>query len=205
MGADSEGLAGHEEVLVAPGEGRAVAIMEGNRFAVVDIDGGQVGDLFAFNADDLSEFASASHTRPAIEKLFPRPGDTIYSNLRRPMLLLEEDRSPGRHDTLYAACDPQRYAMLGVTTPHRSCATNLAEAMAPFGGLPVPTPQPFNIFMEVDVGMSGNMVLNSATSRPGDRLVFSALMDIVVALSSCPMDVKPISTGGITALAVQLL
>jgi len=191
-------------LVVPPGEGRATRLSEGTRFSVVDVDGGQVGDLFAFNAGDLSEFASASHTRPLIQKLAPRPGDTIYTNLRRPILSLEEDLSPGRHDTLYAACDSQRYAMLGVTSPHRSCASNLSEAMLPFGGLAVPTPQPFNVFMEVDVDPAGNIKINPATSRPGDHLVFRALMDVVVALSSCPMDVNPISTGGITRLAIHI-
>ncbi len=191
-----------ETLVVPPGEGRATAVSVGTQFSVIDLDGGQVGDLFAFNADDLCEFASASHTRPAILKLFPRAGDTIFSNLRRPMMVLEEDHSPGRHDTLYAACDPQRYVGLGATALHRSCASNLAEAMAPFGGLRVPTPQPFNVFMEVDVDLAGNMAVKPASSGPGDRLVFRALMDLVVALSSCPMDIRPISTGGISRLAI---
>jgi hypothetical protein len=80
---------------------------------VTDVAGGQVGDVFAFDAGDPGEYASAEHTRPAIRKLFPGPGDPVLTNRRRPILTVVEDTSPGRHDTLYAACDPARYAGLG--------------------------------------------------------------------------------------------
>ena len=192
-------------IVIPGGTAKAVRLDANTRFSVVDTEGGQVGDLFAFNAEDTGEFASASHTRSIIKKLFPRPGDTIYTNLRRPILALEEDDSPGHHDTQYAACDPMRYEMLEVTTPHRSCATNLAEAMVDFGGLRVPTPQPFNIFMEVEVDIEGNLSIRPATSQPGDQLVFRTLMDTVVALSSCPMDIYDISTRGISPLSIQVL
>ena len=52
-----------ETVRVPGGEGRAVLVGEGQRVRVVDVAGGQVGDLFAFAAADPGEFASASHTR----------------------------------------------------------------------------------------------------------------------------------------------
>ena len=63
-----------ETLRVPAGEGRAVLLAEGQCFRVVDVAGGQVGDLFAFTAADPGEFASASHTRVAIGKLFPRHG-----------------------------------------------------------------------------------------------------------------------------------
>jgi uncharacterized protein YcgI (DUF1989 family) len=191
---------------VAPAaHGAAVLVKAGTTFSIVDIEGAQVGDLFAFNASDLTEFASASHTRSIIKKLFPRPGDTIYTQMRQPILTLDADDSPGRHDTQYAACDPRRYEMLGVTGPHRSCAMNLREALAEYGGLPVPTPQPFNVFMEVEVAPDGTFVANPATSKPGDSMTFTAQMDAIVVLSSCPMDVYDLSPGGITPLAIDVV
>src|SRR5271156_6040313 len=60
--------------------------------------GGQVGDLFAVSEADPGEYASAGHTRPAIRKLYPRPGDPVLTNRRRPILTVREDTSPGRHD-----------------------------------------------------------------------------------------------------------
>jgi uncharacterized protein len=193
----------YEDVIVPAGRAVAIRVAEGTSFSVIDVDGGQVGDLFAFNAEDPCEFASASHTRSIIRRLFPRPGDRVFSSQRRAMLLLEADQSPGRHDTQYAACDRRRYEMLGVTGPHRSCASNLEEALTDFGGLSVPTPQPFNVFMEVDVDAEGELSIRPATSLPGDSLDFLALMDLIIVLSSCPMDINPISSGGITPLGLR--
>jgi uncharacterized protein len=189
---------------VPGGEGRAVPLGEGQCFRVIDVAGGQVGDLFAFAAADPGEFASASHTRVAIRKLFPRPGDPVLTNRRRPILSVVEDTSPGRHDILYAACDPARYASLGAAASHRSCAGNLAEALRGRELEITAVPQPLNIFMDVRAEPDGTLVSAPASSRPGDYIAFRATQDCLVALSSCPMDIVPISSGGITPLELQV-
>jgi len=193
-----------ETVVVPGGEGRVVLVRSGEQFRVVDVYGGQVGDLFAFTADDPHEFASAEHTRVAIAKLFPRPGDPVMTNRRRPILEVTDDASPGRHDMLYAACDPERYALLGAAPGHRSCAGNLREALGGHGvDVPV-VPQPLNVFMDVRVQPDGTLASQPASSRPGDYLAFRAVQDCLVVLSACPMDVVPISSGGITPLELHV-
>jgi uncharacterized protein YcgI (DUF1989 family) len=189
---------------VPGGEGRAVPLGEGQCFRIIDVSGGQVGDLFAFAAADPGEFASASHTRVAIRKLFPRPGDPVLTNRRRPILSVVEDTSPGRHDMLYAACDPARYASLGAAASHRSCAGNLAEALRGRGLEMTAVPQPLNIFMDVRAEPDGTLVSAPASSRPGDYIAFRATQDFLVVLSSCPMDIVPISSDGITPLELQV-
>jgi uncharacterized protein YcgI (DUF1989 family) len=189
---------------VPAGEGRAVLLGEGQCFRVVDVAGGQVGDLFAFTAADPGEFASASHTRVAIGKLFPRPGDPVLTNRRRPILSVLEDTSPGWHDMLYAACDPARYASLGAPASHRSCAGNLAEALVSRGLEAGPVPQPINVFMDVRARPDGTLASSPASSRPGDYLAFRAAQECIIVLSSCPMDIVPISSGGITPLDLQI-
>ena len=57
---------------------------------------------------------SNEHTRAHSLHLCPRPGDSCVTNQRRPILTLVEDTSGGVHDTLIAACDRYRYAVLGV-------------------------------------------------------------------------------------------
>jgi hypothetical protein len=193
-----------ETVRVPGGEGRAVPVGEGQCVRVVDVAGGQVGDLFAFSAADPGEFASASHTRVGIGKLFPRPGDPVLTNRRRPIMSVLEDTSPGRHDMLYAACDPARYALLGAAAPHRSCAGNLAEVLHGRGLEMAAVPQPLNVFMDVRAEPDGTLVSAPASSRPGDYLAFRAARDCLVVLSSCPMDIVAISAGGITPLELQV-
>jgi uncharacterized protein YcgI (DUF1989 family) len=193
-----------ESVLVPPSEGRAVLVREGQHVRVVDVEGGQVGDLFAVAVADPGEYASAAHTRVAIRKLFPRPGDPVLTNRRRPILSVTADTSPGRHDMLYAACDPARYALLGAESSHRSCAENLRQALAEHGAVLPAVPQPLNVFMDVRAEQDGTLTSHPASSGPGDYIAFQAHMDCLVVLSSCPMDIVPISAGGLTPLELQV-
>jgi uncharacterized protein len=186
-------------------DGRGVRLSAGQRFRVVDVEGGQVGDLFAFNADDPSEYSSASHTRPHNRRAFPAPGQPFVTNRRRPILLVEEDMSPGVHDLLIAACDPERYRQLGVEGPHASCAENMARGLADIGVKVADTPQPINLFMNVAVHDDGTISLETSPSRAGDYVQFRAEMDCVVALSACPFDVFPISRDGTTGLRIEIL
>jgi uncharacterized protein YcgI (DUF1989 family) len=193
-----------ERLVVPAGEGRALRIRAGEQFRVIDVAGGQVGDLFAFVDGDPSEYMSMEHTRPSIRRITPRPGDVLLTNRRQPILRFDDDTSPGIHDTLYAACDPQRYRSLGVEEPHRSCAENLRIAMEETVGATVTIPQPFNVFMHVEVLANGDLATHPAPSSAGDVLAFTAQSDVVVALSSCPMDIININAGGIGDLAIEV-
>ncbi len=53
------------------------------------------------------------HSRLHMGKLNPVVGDTLVTNRRRPILTLVADTSGGVHDTLLAACDRERYELLG--------------------------------------------------------------------------------------------
>jgi uncharacterized protein YcgI (DUF1989 family) len=113
---------------------------------------------------------------------------------------VREDTSPGRHDMLYAACDQARYASLGAAPGHRSCAVNLLENLQAHGIVPVAVPQPLNVFMDVRPERDGTLASYPASSQAGDFIEFRAELDCLVVLSSCPMDIMPISAGGITPL-----
>src|SRR6185437_3289436 len=93
----------------------------------------QVGDLWAFNEADPGEYHNAPHTRVECGRLFPLVGESFWSNRRRPILSLVADDSPGVHDMLMAACDPERFVRLGWEGPHASCQENLLGALAGLG------------------------------------------------------------------------
>src|SRR5919198_3615861 len=179
-------------VLVPAREARAIRVPADGRFRVIDVEGGQVVDLFAFVADDPREYASAEHTRIWVNRLFPRVGEEFVTNRRRPILLLEEDNSPGIHDMLCAACDPIRYELLGAKE-HASCQENLKRAMEGFGHDEIEIPQPINLFMEVGVESDGSLRWGPATAKSGDHVVFRALVDSIVVASACPQDLNEIN------------
>lgn len=184
--------------------GRAVRVRRGDYVRVVDVAGGQVGDLFAYVAAPSGitpEHLSAAHTRTATSRLFPAIGEAFTTNERRPILTLVEDTSPGRHDLLIAACDDARYAGLGVLD-HPSCAQNLRDALRYDVGV---VPQPVNLFMQVPVRPDGTLDWLPAATNPGDSITFRAELDCVVVVSACPQDLTVINNSRPTDLAIDIL
>jgi uncharacterized protein len=188
-------------------EGRAVRIERGRRFRVIDAEGGQVADTWAFVADDPGEHHSAQHTRAYVDRLFPRPGEQFVTNRRRPILTLEEDNTAGIHDMLIAACDPARYEGLGVDGWHASCEENLHEALDALGVEPIPrfAPQPINLFMNTPARADATIEWLPAETNAGDHVVLRAELDIVVAVSACPQDIVAINKRRPSPIEIELL
>src|SRR5918996_2490609 len=191
-----------ERIHVPARQGRAVRVDAGSAFRVIDAEGEQVADLFAFCVDDVGEYASAEHTRAYVDRLFPRVGEQFVTNRRRPILRFEEDRTPGVHDMLCAACDPTRYTGLGVEGWHASCQENLERAMAALGFDRIEIPQPINLFMNIPVREGGVLGWEPAPTRPGDSVTLRAEMDCLVIVSACPQDIVPINGNDPTPVAI---
>ncbi len=182
-----------ERIEIPARSGRAVRLASGQTVRVINTHGHQVVDTWAFNAADLSEFMSMEATRATVLKLCLEVGDSYMSNNRRPMLTVLEDTSPGRHDTLIAACDVHRYGLLGHEGYHDNCADNLGAGLAGLG-LSVPrTPSPLNLFMNIPWTGEGSLSYEAPLCRPGDSVLFRAEMDLVMAFSACPQDMLPIN------------
>jgi hypothetical protein len=192
-------------VLVPAGEARAVHVASGGRFRIVDVEGAQVVDLFAFQREDVGEYASAEHTRVHVDRLFPEVGECFVTNRRRPILLFEADRSPRVHDMLCAACDPKRYELLGVEGWHASCQDNLQRVMTELGHGRVEIPQPINLFMNVRVNGDGTLTWEPALTRPGDHVVLAARLDCIVVASACPQDMNEINNYKPTSIGIEVL
>jgi len=193
-----------QRVVVPPREGRAVRVERGRRFRAVDLEGHQCGDLFAFVADDVREYASAEHTRVHVDRLFPRPGEDFVTNRRRPILHFEADDTPGVHDMLIAACDPPRFTGLGVEGWHASCQENLQRAMAELGHPDAEIPQPINLFMNIPVLEQSAIGWEPALTKPGDSVTLRAEMDCFVVVSACPQDIVVINNSEPGPVAIEL-
>ena len=143
-------------------------------------------DTWAFNARDMAECMSMEHSRVAIGRIRPRPGDTMVTGKRRPILTLVEDTSPGIHDTLIAACDRHRYALLGAGEDHDNCEDNLHAALAELGLEAPKTPSPWNMWMNIPVGADDSVSFEPGVASPGDHVVLRAEMDLVSGLLLLP-------------------
>ena len=179
--------------LIPARRGKAVRLAAGQRVTVINTHGRQVVDTWAFNAADLGEFMSMEHSRAAIGRISPRIGDRLCTNRRRPILMLTDDRSPGIHDMLIAACDRYRYEGLGHRGHHDNCTDNLADALAALGLTAPETPCPLNLFMNIPVLEGGRIEFRAPLGEAGQSVTLRAEMDVVVVFSACPQDLVPIN------------
>jgi len=173
--------------------GKAITLKRGQYVKVINTHGQQVVDTWAFNSTDPTECMSMEHTRTALSRIHVHAGDSLVTNQRRPILTLVEDTSPGVHDTLIAACDRYRYALLGCTTYHDNCTDNLAAALTELGLQTPETPSPWNLFMNMPVQADGSLSFEPPLCKPGDYVLLRAELDCVIAFSACPQDMVPIN------------
>ena len=184
--------------------GVAVHLNQGDRLRVVNTHGGQVVDLWAFLPDG-SEHMSMPHSVVTLGRIKPRPGDLLYTQLRQPILALEEDHSPGTHCMLFAACDIARYRLLGVTGHHDNCADNLVQALAGTGNALHHVPTPLNLFMNTLFHDHITMEVAEPRARKGDSVTLRALRDCIAVMSACPQDLVPVNAHGCTPQPVGYL
>lgn len=173
--------------------GRAQRLSKGQAIRIINTHGNQVVDTWAFVAGNLLEYMGMEQCRAFWERLHPVAGDRMVTNRRRPILTLEEDTSPGRHDTLIAPCDNERYGLLGCTTYHDNCKDNLHAGLAELGLFLPYTPASLNTFMNIPWRQDGGLEWGNCLCRKGDHVVFRAELDCIVALSACPQDMLPIN------------
>jgi uncharacterized protein YcgI (DUF1989 family) len=185
--------------------GKAVRLSKGQSVRVINTHGNQVVDFWAFNAGDMREYLGMEHCRAFWTRLFPVEGDKMITNRRRAILTLTEDKSPGRHDTLIAPCDNERYGLLGCTHYHDNCRDNMHAGLAQLG-IHIPyTPDSLNLFMNIPWTEDGRLEWGNCLCKPGDHVVFRAEMDAIIVFSACPQDMLPINNGVPTEAHFEVL
>lgn len=174
------------EVLIKGGHGGRIEVGRNQVLEIINEGGQQICDFFAFNAENLEETLSPAHTRSALRRIVLKVGDRLVSRFRASMLKIVEDTC-GRHDITFPPCDPVAYEQRFGMRDHRSCRTNLAEAMAdksiPYAFLP----EPFNFFQNTPILGDGGIEQHTSLAQPGDKVVLRAEMDLIAVGSACPM------------------
>lgn len=171
---------------IPPRSGTAFVLKKGQLLSVIDPEGEQVSDLVAFNADDAREYLSSGRSIDYAGRIFLTTGDILYSNRSVPMLTIVED-DVGRHDFSLTPCSRDTFRIIyGDQDPHHGCQGNLENALAPHGIEPDAIPIAFNVFMHVSVDSnSGEIKVLPPKSKPGQKTVFRAEMDLIIAMTAC--------------------
>lgn len=185
--------------LIPAAKGVGLRLEPGQQLRVIDIEGGQTGDMMVIAAD-TGESLSNGRSFDYSGKIYLSTGDVLWSERSRPMMTIVADEV-GRHDFLFSACSVEMYRIqYGVEGYHANCHDNLRSALREFGVEPQSLATPFNLFMNVDVRDSGRFQFSLPKSKAGDSIVFRAELPLIVALSSCPastcnggMPIKPLA------------
>ena len=124
------------EILIKGGYGGCITVEKGQLLEILNVEGQQICDFFAFNTDDLSEALSPAHIRSELRRVVLRVGDVLVSRYRNPMFEIMEDTC-GRHDIVIPPCDPIRYEQRFGLKGHRSVGgvrVSLYNAVEPAWG-----------------------------------------------------------------------
>jgi uncharacterized protein YcgI (DUF1989 family) len=174
-----------EMQVVPAGGGLGMRLNRGQLLRIVDVEGGQTGDLVCFSADGKQRLSNG-RTFDYGGKIYVSTGDVLWSDRSSPMLTIVAD-DVGRHDFLYAPCSIEMYRIqYGVTGYHANCHDNLCSAFRELGIEPEPLPSSLNFFMNASVATDGRLSLLPPKTRIGAAIVLRAEMDLLVAVSSCP-------------------
>ena len=172
---------------IAPQSGAGFRLSKGDVLRVIDPEGEQVSDLFAFCDGEPACSLSSGRTIDYAGKIYLSKGDVLWSNDSRPMFTILED-DVGRHDFLLTPCSQQTFDLLYPElggAPHPSCFENLCLGLQQFGVSPDQVSTTLNIFMNVWTDPCGVLHIDPPTSVAGDRLVLRAEMDLHVGLTAC--------------------
>lgn len=164
---------------------------------VVDVDGQQVVDLIAFNAEDpRGEKLSGPHTANFNLDVRASVGSFFYSDLPRHMFEIISDDAKGVHDYFYAACSREQYELQTGDPDHVNCRDNLTAAVREYGLEKRDLPNPINLFQNTYIREDGVVDADAPVTGPGDSIVLKPMMDLIVAVSACPWDSPDTDFGG---------
>lgn len=178
--------------------GKRIEVRKGQKITVVDIEGGQVVDFFAEVTGEEREFLSTGVTIDCNESLKLHVGDTIYTNLYRPMMKVLQD-DVGEHDLLHPCCRPEMYDFFyGDGAGHPNCLDNINGALEERRSIITPV----NLFMHTRIYADGSISVEKPISRAGDRITLEALMDITLGVAACSVSESQCNSGRCTPVQI---
>jgi len=192
-------------ILIPPQSGQAIRVNRGDMVRIIDPQGQQVADLWAFAVDGAKlDWLSTSQTRNVTERLFPQVGESFFSAREvEPMLTLIEDASPGPHDMLYPACDRALYDHVGLPD-HPNCRDNLIAALARENISIDFVPDPVDLFQNSLPQPDGRIDVLASINPPGAYVKLKAERDLLLVVTACSVDFHPTNGGRCTEIEVEV-
>lgn len=186
------------EYIINACSGICIEVLPGQEVAVIDLEGGQVVDFFAENAENREEFLSTGVTIDCNESLRLKVGDGIYSNRYRKMFEILYDEV-GEHDLLHPCCRPEMYDFFYQNgKDHPNCLDNINHSL----GEARPIIQPVNLFMHTKLYSDGRISVEPPVSKPGDQIILRADMHMRLGIAACSVSESKCNNGACTPVKI---
>lgn len=192
-----------QELVIEPGTGKALELLQGQFLRIEQITGGQCLDFNCFNLHDYKEFMHTGRTR-TVHGLLPTTGHFLWSAppRERAMMYIQEDTAQC-NDVLFPRCSAYLYESSYGMPVHTNCHDIQAEAQREYGLTPDDVHDSFNLFMSTEVH-SGRGHIKRQHSKPGDHVDLLALMDVLAVPNICGADIMRTSNFSLKAVKLQI-
>lgn len=185
------------EDVILPRSGKGFSVDKGQIFRIVELEGGQIGDVWFLNRDDPKEHLM-SHTTFLHEGAYPKKFSQFWSCMPHvrvmATMLREHSGNPelpenfNNHVVLGGHCTTRQWETLNGPGDWNSCHANGMQAVAPFGlGEEHILHDNFMVFQPSFIRPDGSGDSMPSQAEPGDYVEFVADMNLIVAVSACPV------------------
>lgn len=178
--------------------GQSIEVLKDEKITVIDLEGSQVVDFFAEARDNPSEFLSTGVTIDCNNSLKLKVGDMLFTNLYNPMFKLLAD-DVGEHDLLHPCCRPEMYEFFYHNgAGHPNCLENINRSL----NKQYPIIHPVNLFMHTKINSDGSISVEQPLSKPGDKVIFKAEMDVRLGIAACSVSESKCNGGKCSSIRV---
>ncbi|NLN06156.1 MAG: urea carboxylase-associated family protein [Firmicutes bacterium] len=186
------------EFIIEACSGQAIEVKKNEKITVIDLDGSQVVDFFAEAKQNPLEFLSTGVTIDCNRSINLKTGDTIFTNLYNPMFTLLSD-DVGEHDLLHPCCRPEMYEFFYHNGEgHPNCLENINKSLRK----QYPIIHPVNLFMHTKINADGSIAVEPPLSKPGDKVVLRAEMDVRLGIAACSVSESKCNGGRCSPIKV---
>ena len=190
--------------VIEPQTAESFTLTAGQKLKIIDIEGKQVADLIAVNANNRLEILSMGVTMDQNNSLRIRKDDFLFSNHYNEMFQVVEDLV-GEHDLMHPMCNSYMFSKQYEKKVHSSCEENIRKSIAKRGIELTHVPVPLNVFMNTAIKPDGSIVVVEPKSKPGDFLILEACMNLVVAIAACSVEESRCNGFECTSIKIELL
>jgi uncharacterized protein len=184
------------EITILPGGARAFEVKAGQSFRVVEAGRPQIGTVALWNAHGPRESFNAARTMAAAA-CFIEPYVRLWSDVPqfRPLATCIEDtvttdpaESEFHHHCIGSPCSTQTMERLFGLPGLDSCHAHLERAIAQFGLTAADIHDVVSVHQKTRLDPeTGRITVSRSDAKAGDYIEFYAEIDLLVAVSVCPL------------------